>query len=58
MSEMQTLNQENLDISKPINFTPRELELFESELRKQFESGNGDFTAAEWAALAQDIQAN
>ena len=41
MSEMQTLNQENLDISKPINFAPRELVLFESELHKQFEAGNG-----------------
>ena len=41
MLEMQTLNQENLDISKPINFAPRELTLFQEELNKQFDEGNG-----------------
>ena len=39
--ELQTLNQENIDISKPINFAPRELTLFKAELDKQFEAGDG-----------------
>ena len=41
MSETQTLNQENLDLSKPINFAPRELTLFKAELDKQLAEGNG-----------------
>lgn len=41
MTEIQTLNQENLDINKPINFAPRELILFKSELDKQSAEGNG-----------------
>ena len=39
--ELQTLNQDNLDVSKPINFAPRELTLFKAELDKQFEAGDG-----------------
>ena len=41
MLEVQTLNQEEFDISKPINFAPRELTLFKEELDKQFAEGNG-----------------
>ena len=41
MLEAQTLNQEEFDISKPINFAPRELTLFKEELDKQFAEGNG-----------------
>lgn len=41
MSKTQTLNQENLDLSKPINFAPRELTLFKAELDKQLAEGNG-----------------
>ena len=39
--EIQMLNQEGLDISKPINFAPRELTLFKEELDKQFAENNG-----------------
>ena len=35
------LKQDNLDISKPINFAPRELKLFKEELDKQFAEGKG-----------------
>lgn len=38
---IQSLNQEELDVSKPINFAPRELTLFKNELDKQLEEGNG-----------------
>ena len=38
---MQMLKQENLDVSKPINFAPRELTIFKEELDKQFEEGKG-----------------
>lgn len=38
---LQTLNQEEIDLSKPINFAPRELTLFKAELDKQLEDGNG-----------------
>lgn len=41
MSELQTLNQDDIDITKPINFAPRELSLFQSELNKQFEETGG-----------------
>lgn len=41
MTELQTLNQENLDMSKPINFAPRELTLFKQELDKQLAQGGG-----------------
>lgn len=41
MTELQTLNQENPDVSKPIDFAPRELVLFKAELDKQFSEGNG-----------------
>jgi len=41
MLEIQTLNQETLDVSKPINFAPREWTLFQEELSKQFAEGNG-----------------
>lgn len=37
MMELQTLNQENWDVNKPINFAPRELTLFKAELDKQLE---------------------
>ncbi len=39
--DLQTVNQENFDISKPINLAPREMTLFKSELDKQFAEGNG-----------------
>ncbi|MBQ6006126.1 MAG: hypothetical protein IJL14_07760 [Selenomonadaceae bacterium] len=39
--EMQMLDQDNLDLSKPINFAPRELTLFKEELDKQFAEGKG-----------------
>lgn len=39
--EIQSLNQEDLDVSKPINFAPRDLTLFKNELDKQLEEGNG-----------------
>ncbi len=38
---MQTLNQENIDANKLINFAPAELKLFKDELDKQLEEGNG-----------------
>ena len=38
---MQTLDQVDLDIKKPIEFTPRELELFKEELDRQFAAGKG-----------------
>lgn len=41
MIEMQTLNQENIDANKLINFAPAELKLFKDELDKQLEEGNG-----------------
>lgn len=41
MLEAQTLNQEEFDINKPINFAPREWTLFKEELDKQFAEGNG-----------------
>ena len=41
MVEVQTLNQENLDANKIINFAPAELKLFKDELDKQLEEGNG-----------------
>ena len=41
MVEVQTLNQENLDANKLINFAPAELKLFKDELDKQLEEGNG-----------------
>ncbi|MBR2774792.1 MAG: hypothetical protein IKD73_07380 [Selenomonadaceae bacterium] len=39
--ETQSLTQEEIDVSKPINFAPRELSLFKAELDKQLEEGNG-----------------
>lgn len=39
--ETQILTQEEIDVSKPINFAPRELSLFKAELDKQLEEGNG-----------------
>lgn len=41
MIEMQTLEQENIDANKIINFAPAELKLFKDELDKQLEEGNG-----------------
>ena len=41
MIEMQTLDQENIDANKLINFAPAELKLFKDELDKQLEEGNG-----------------
>ena len=41
MVEVQTLNQENLDANKIINFAPAELKLFKDELDKQLAEGNG-----------------
>jgi len=35
------LNSEDLDVSKPINFAPRELTLFKEELDKQLAEGKG-----------------
>lgn len=40
MLEAQAIN-EDIDISKPINFAPRELTLFKEELDKQFAEGKG-----------------
>ena len=41
MIEMQTLDQENIDANKLINFAPAELKLFKDELDRQLEEGNG-----------------
>ena len=41
MLEAQMLDQDDIDVSKPINFAPRELTLFQEELNKQFAEGNG-----------------
>lgn len=41
MLEAQAFHQEDIDISKPINFAPRELKFFKDELDKQFTEGNG-----------------
>lgn len=41
MIEMQTLEQENIDANKIINFAPAELKLFKDELDKQLKEGNG-----------------
>ena len=41
MIEVQTLNQENIDANKLINFAPAELKLFKDELDKQLAEGNG-----------------
>ncbi|MBR2518264.1 MAG: hypothetical protein IKE46_00535 [Selenomonadaceae bacterium] len=41
MIEAQTLEQENIDANKIINFAPAELKLFKDELDKQLEEGNG-----------------
>ena len=41
MTEMQTLDQENIDANKLINFAPAELKLFKDELDRQLEEGNG-----------------
>lgn len=41
MVEVQTLDQENLDANKLINFAPAELKLFKDELDKQLEEGKG-----------------
>jgi len=47
VSEGQTLNQDDIDISKPINFAPRELCLFKAELDRQLtESGGVDILKA------------
>lgn len=41
MIEIQTLEQENIDANKIINFAPAELKLFKDELDKQLAEGNG-----------------
>ena len=41
MIEAQTLEQENIDANKIINFAPAELKLFKDELDRQLEEGNG-----------------
>lgn len=41
MIEMQTLDQENIDANKLINFAPAELKIFKDELDRQLEEGNG-----------------
>ena len=41
MAEVQMLSIDGIDITKPINFAPRELTLFKEELDKQFSEGKG-----------------
>ena len=41
MPEAQMLNQDEIDITRPINFAPRELVLFKEEIDKQFAEGKG-----------------
>lgn len=41
MSETQTLEQENIDANKIINFAPAKMKLFKDEFDKQLEEDNG-----------------
>ncbi len=51
MSEAQALDQDVIDVSKPINFAPREWYFFQEEIKDQYAEGKGvDFLKAFRAA--------